>query len=106
MSANTIIIIISAATLLVSIAGIVFGWLWHKDSVRRNFKQELARIDIEIADIEAQQEDARIRGEAALSGIYSAGIPNPNGGVIAMLEFKKRALLVRKAEIERQLKQL
>jgi predicted negative regulator of RcsB-dependent stress response len=106
MSTNCLGIILSSATLIVSSLGILFGWKWHKDSKRQNLEQELARIEIELKEIDAQQADADARGAAATQHIIGANVPNPYGGVSFMLELKKQALLDRKAKIKKQLQQL
>lgn len=106
MNADCIIICLTAATLIVTSLGIWFGWRWHKETKRQSFEQELARIETDIKDIEAQQEDARGRGQAQTQHIYGTNIPNPYAGVIIMLEQKKQNLKDRKAEIIRQLQQL
>jgi predicted negative regulator of RcsB-dependent stress response len=106
MSTNCLGIILSSATLIVSSLGIFLGWKWHKDSKRQNLEQELARIEIELKEIDAQQADADARGAAATQHIIGANVPNPYGGVSFMLELKKQALLDRKAKIKKQLQQL
>lgn len=106
MNADCIIICLTAATLIVTSLGIWFGWRWHKETKRQSLEQELARISAEINEIEAQRADAEARGKAEIKYITSACVPNPYGGVIVMLELKKRNLQNRQAEIKKQLQQL
>lgn len=104
---STVIICLTAATLIVSSLGIWFGWIWHKAIKRQSLEQELAQIEADIKEIDAQQAEAEARGRAEMQHIYSANVqPNPYGGVSFMLELKKRTLIERRAKIITQLKQL
>ncbi len=108
MSVDTIIIIaISAATLVATALGIVWGYKWHKAGLRQNLEIELHHINAELADVEVQitkeEKEGNEKGAQVLSQL---NIPNPNERELTALEEKKAALLNRKAEIEKQLKQL
>ena len=78
----------------------------NKAAMRQNLEQELARIETDIRNNEARQEDAKRRGQAETQHIYGCNVPNPYSGVIQSLEVNKQNLQDRKAEIIRQLQQL
>lgn len=97
---------LSILVLGVSVWGVWVTKKSNKAVMRLNLEQELARINSEIDEIEAQQADADARGAAATQHIIGANVPNPYGGVVVMLELKKRNLQDRRAKIKKQLQQL
>ena len=93
------------------VLGVTIWGVWvtkksNKAVMRQNLEQELAQIEADIKEIDAQQADAEARGAAETKNIYGVNVPNPYGGVSFMLELKKQALLDRKAKIKKQLQQL
>lgn len=104
---DTAIICLTAATLLVTTLGVFLGYKWHKAGLRQNLEIELHHINAELADVEVQitkeEKEGNEKGAQVLSQL---NIPNPNERELTALEEKKAALLNRKAEIEKQLKQL
>lgn len=97
---------LSILVLGVSVWGVWVTKKSNKAVRRQSLEQELAQIDIEIKDIEAQQEDAKSRGLAETQHTFGCNVPNPYGGVVVMLELKKQALVDRKKEVKKQLQQL
>lgn len=102
MSIDTIIIIaISAATLIATILGIVWGYKWHKAGMRQNLEIELAGIERELAEIKVQM--CRVQSHSAEKSSHFYGVQSSffDEGVMESLESKKQLLLKRKEEIER-----
>ena len=103
---SIIAMVFSGIGLIISVMALIQSKKSNKAAMRQNLEQELASINAEIKNIEAQQAEAEARGKAETRNITSACVPNPYEDVIQRLELKKQNLLGRKGEISRQLKQL
>lgn len=75
----------------------------NKAVLQQNREKELADIDKEIVEINAQIAKLKADGEEKNSHIYGI-FPNPYQGTIDTLKQRKDSLLNRKQQIKKQLK--
>lgn len=75
----------------------------NKAVLQQNREKELADIDREIVEINAQIARLEVEGEEKNSHIYGI-FPNPYQGTIDNLKQRKDSLLNRKQQIRKQLK--
>ncbi len=75
----------------------------NKAVLQQNREKELADIDKEIVEINAQIARLEVEGEEKNSHIYGI-FPNPHQGTIDNLNKRKDFLLNRKQQIRKQLK--
>lgn len=99
------IISITIATIGVSISILAFieAKRANKAVLQQNREKELADIDKEIVEINAQIAKLKADGEEKNSHIYGF-LPNPYQGTIDNLNKRKDFLLNRKQQIRKQLK--
>ena len=102
---SIIALIFSAAGIGISIWAIIAAKKSNKAVMLQNLETELAKVNSELLGVEAQILNVRQQGERMTASIYGI-VSNPNKDEIQILKNKKSVLLKRKAEIERQLKQL
>lgn len=100
---SIISIIIAAIGVGISIWAFIEAKKANKAVLQQNREKELADIDKEIVEINAQIARLEVEGEEKNSHIYGI-FPNPYQGTIDNLNKRKDFLLNRKQQIRKQLK--
>lgn len=100
---SIISIIIAAIGVGISIWAFIEAKRANKAVLQQNREKELADIDKEIVEINAQIAKLKADGEEKNSHIYGI-FPNPHQGIIDNLKQRKDSLLNRKQQIRKQLK--
>ena len=100
---SIISITIAAIGVGISILAFIEAKRANKTILRQNTEKELADIDKEIVEINAQVARLEVEGEEKNSHIYGI-FPNPYQGTIDNLKQQKNSLLNRKQQIRKQLK--
>lgn len=100
--ASLISITITAIGVGISILAFIEAKNANKAVLRQNTEKELADIDKEIVEINAQIARLEVEGEEKNSHIYGI-FPNPYQGTIDNLNKRKDVLLSRKQYIRKQL---
>lgn len=104
MTLDSIIsITIAAIGVGISILAFIEAKRANKAVLQQNREKELADIDKEIVEINAQVARLEVEGEEKNSHIYGF-LPNPYQGTIDTLKQRKDSLLNRKQQIRKQLK--
>ena len=104
MTLDSIIsITIAAIGVGISILAFIEAKRANKAVLQQNREKELADIDKEIVEINAQVARLEVEGEEKNSHIYGF-FPNPYQGTIDTLKQRKDSLLNRKQQIRKQLK--
>ena len=100
---SIISITIAAIGVGISILAFIEAKRANKAVLQQNREKELADIDKEIVEINAQIARSEVEGEEKNSHIYGI-FPNPYQGTIDTLKQRKDSLLNRKQQIRKQLK--
>ena len=100
---SIISIIIAAIGVGISILAFIEAKRANKAVLQQNREKELADIDKEIVEINAQVARLEVEGEEKNSHIFGI-LPNPYQGTIDNLNKRKDFLLSRKQHIRKQLK--
>ena len=100
---SIISITIAAIGVGISILAFIEAKRANKTILRQNTEKELADIDKEIVEINAQVARLEVEGEEKNSHIFGIR-PNPYQGTIDNLNKRKDFLLDRKQQIKKQLK--
>ena len=100
---SIISIIIAAIGVGISILAFIEAKRANKAVLQQNREKELADIDKEIVEINAQIAKLKADGEEKNSHIFGI-LPNPYQGTIDNLNKRKDFLLNRKQQIRKQLK--
>ena len=100
---SIISISIAAIGVGISILAFIEAKRANKAVLQQNREKELADIDKEIVEINAQVARLEVEGEEKNSHIYGF-FPNPYQGTIDTLKQRKDSLLNRKQQIRKQLK--
>ena len=100
---SIISITIAAIGVGISILAFIEAKRANKAVLQQNREKELADIDKEIVEINAQIARLEVEGEEKNSHIYGI-FPNPYQGTIDNLKQQKDSLLNRKQQIRKQLK--
>ena len=100
---SIISIIIAAIGVGISILAFIEAKKANKAVLQQNREKELADIDKEIVEINAQLARLEVEGEEKNSHIFGI-LPNPYQGTIDNLNKRKDFLLSRKQHIRKQLK--
>ena len=100
---SIISIIIAAIGVGISILAFIEAKRANKAVLQQNREKELADIDKEIVEINAQIAKLKADGEEKNSHIYGI-FPNPYQGTIDTFKQRKDNLLNRKQQIRKQLK--
>lgn len=104
MTLDSIIsITIAAIGVGISIWAFIEAKRANKAVLQQNREKELADIDKEIVEINAQVARLEVEGEEKNSHIFGI-LPNPYQGTIDTLKQRKDSLLNRKQQIRKQLK--
>ena len=100
---SIISITIAAIGVGISILAFIEAKKANKAVLQQNREKELADIDKEIVEINAQVARLEVEGEEKNSHIFGI-LPNPYQGTIDNLNKRKDFLLNRKQQIKKQLK--
>lgn len=100
---SIISITIAAIGVGISILAFIEAKKANKAVLQQNREKELADIEKEIVEINAQITRLEVEGEEKNSHIYGF-FPNPYQGTIDTLKQRKDSLLNRKQQIRKQLK--
>jgi hypothetical protein len=100
---SIISITIAAIGVGISILAFIEAKKANKIVLQQNTEKELADIDKEIVEINAQVARLEVEGEEKNSHIFGI-LPNPYQGTIDNLNKRKDFLLDRKQQIKKQLK--
>ena len=100
---SIISITIAAIGVGISILAFIEAKRANKAVLQQNREKELADIDKEIVEINAQVARLEVEGEEKNSHIFGI-LPNPYQGTIDNLNKRKDFLLNRKQQIKKQLK--
>lgn len=100
---SIISISIAAIGVGISILAFIEAKRANKAVLQQNREKELADIDKEIVEINAQIARLEVEGEEKNNHIYGI-FPNPYQGTIDTLKQRKDSLLNRKQQISKQLK--
>ena len=100
---SIISITIAAIGVGISILAFIEAKRANKAVLQQNREKELADIDKEIVEINAQVARLEVEGEEKNSHIFGI-LPNPYQGTIDNLNKRKDFLLDRKQQIKKQLK--